>query len=126
MSEEEIKAIENLKHIVKHWKPNDEEDELANIEYNSIRIAVNLIEKQQKEIETLSIQNAMMSERHFRDSEKLRNSVSKDKIEEYLKHEIWLCEHDIDACCDDELDLKKRFIRRKKIFEEIQDKLLEV
>ena len=55
MSEEEKKAIENLKHIVKHWKPDNEEDELANIEYNSIKIAVNLIE----------------------------NSISKDKIREH-------------------------------------------
>ena len=31
MSEEEKKAIENLKHIVKHWKPDNEEDELEKL-----------------------------------------------------------------------------------------------
>lgn len=64
MTEEELKAIETLEHWVEYEKANKDKinkaDELIQVQ----ETILNLIEKQQKEIE---------------------NSVSKEKIEEYLK-----------------------------------------
>jgi hypothetical protein len=48
-----------------------------------------------------------------------------EKAVDYIQQEIWLCEHDIEACCDDEQAIKQYYIDRKEIFEEIQEKLLE-
>ena len=52
MSEEEKKTIENIEHIIKHWQPPKEE-ELANIEYKSIKKLYEMYKQQQKEIEKL-------------------------------------------------------------------------
>ena len=77
MSEEE--AIENLKHIVEHWKPDDINDELANIEYNSIKVAVELIDKLQKELKD-SI-NARFELQRRIDKTQKENEVLKEEIE---------------------------------------------
>lgn len=82
MSKEEIKEkIELLKEFLEYGMEYKDYFQLE----KAFEDILNLIEKQQKEIETLSTQNAMMSERHLRDSEKLRNSVSKDKIRKQIK-----------------------------------------
>ena len=60
MSREEQEAIKNLKHIKQHWKP-PKSDELATIEYESICICLNLIDKQQKEIKELQNINCRVS-----------------------------------------------------------------
>lgn len=52
MTKEQRKAIDNLEHIVKHWKP-PKKDILATIEYQSIKTALELIKEQQKEIHDL-------------------------------------------------------------------------
>ena len=77
MSEKE--AIENLKHIVEHWKPDDINDELANIEYNSIKVAVELIDKLQKELKD-SI-NARFELQRRIDKTQKENEVLKEEIE---------------------------------------------
>jgi hypothetical protein len=85
VSEEEKEAIKNLEHIVKHWKPDNENDELANIEYNSIKVAVNLIDKLQKENKELKEDNQKQWEERCRLTFKLDDYISKDKIREKIK-----------------------------------------
>lgn len=97
---EEIEALKNLKHIIKYWKPNDKNDELANIEYNSIKIAVSLIDKLQKENEELKeeiviykeTQNDLEHEilRYEEDEKHIReNFVSKDEFRKIIKKYIF-------------------------------------
>lgn len=97
MSEEELKAIEFLKENIKGF-----DDEFLNKTYSDAierqRTLLNLIEKQHRKIE---------------------------KAGDYIQREIWLCEHDIEACCDDEQDAKQYYKDRKEIFEEIKNKILE-
>ena len=78
MTEEENKAIYNLKHIKQHWEPT-EEDELGNIEYKSICIALDLIEKQQKEMEEQGLRLLELAHKLTFDY------ISKDKIREKIK-----------------------------------------
>ena len=52
MTKEHKKAIDNLETILKHWQP-PKKDILAQIEYESIKTALELIKEQQKEIEEL-------------------------------------------------------------------------
>ena len=59
MSEEEKKAIENLKEVVDLY--NDECLITTDYDFKSIEIILNLIEKQQKEIEELKNKNNLMN-----------------------------------------------------------------
>ena len=91
MSEEEKEALENLEHIVKYWKPDDINDELANIEYNSIKVTVELIDKLQKENEELKEENFdqvyMKAIADYK--EKIRTKIKEleDKCEDIKKKE---------------------------------------
>ena len=106
MEEKELKAIQDLENLV-------EINTSKIIEYQSTGMYYNKdVEKNTKDISTL-----------LNLFKKQLNKI--EKIEEYVQHEIWLCEHDIDACCDDEQEIKKYYIDRKRIFKEIQDKLSE-
>ena len=61
MSEEEKKAIENLKEVVDLY--NDECLITTDYDFKSIEILLNLIEKQEKEIEELKKKNQDVSDR---------------------------------------------------------------
>ena len=66
MNDEEKKAIVELNHfsnMTAYWK----QEEYTNSEIdNYIKIVLNLIEKQQKEIEELKIQNNKLAQCHFK------------------------------------------------------------
>jgi DNA-binding Lrp family transcriptional regulator len=64
---------------------------------DEVKILLNLIEKQYRKIE---------------------------KVGDYIQQEIWLCEHDIEACTGNDENARKIFVDRKEIYEKIQDKLL--
>lgn len=95
MSEEEKELVNNCK----LWVTEEDINYTRWFGLDDLSVLVNLIEKQQKEIE---------------------------KVGDYIQQEIWLCEHDIEACCDDEQDAKQYYKDRKEIFEEIKNKILEI
>lgn len=106
MSDEEKKAIEDLENLV-------EINTSKILEYQSTGMYYN--KDVEKNTNDIAILLKLFKKQH--------NKI--DKIEKYIQQEIWLCEHDIDACCDDEQEIKEYYIDRKKMFEEVQNKLLE-
>lgn len=91
MTEEEKKAIEDLKDILKYWQTivDIEDDVEREIEMNcyseempfeQLKIALNLIEKLQKENLLLSAKENMSAYFEFK-----RNYIPKDKIREKIK-----------------------------------------
>lgn len=81
LSEEEKKAIENLKEVVDLY--NDECLITTDYDFKSIEILLNLIEKQEKEIEYLKSQ--IPTDKIFYYSYK--DFISKGKIKELLEEE---------------------------------------
>lgn len=111
MSEEEKKAIENLKEVVDLY--NDECLITTDYDFKSIEILLNLIEKQQKEIEDLKKPKYIIN---FETNEitKLTNEfISKDKI----KAKIEEC-REILYSFEKELELKankNKFIHKESM-----------
>ena len=92
MSEEELKAIKHLK----NYKYDNEVRQ-------SIDIILNLIEKQQGEIEKLRIKNGKEFARGMETNEKLWQAKIEDKIET-IKNETWFIDGcDAQLACIDEL-----------------------
>ena len=85
MSEEEKEAILELKHfsnITAYWK----QKEYTNSQIDSyIKIVLNLIEKQQKEIEELKKDNKHQWKERCKLFFALENSISKGRIREKMK-----------------------------------------
>lgn len=85
MSEEENKAIENFNEIIKNL---DEDEQIEyEEEIQDYKTLLNLIEKQQKEIEELKKPKYLV---HFEDNkitkiELINDYISKDKIRELIK-----------------------------------------
>ena len=74
MNKEEKEAIENIEHIIEYWQPL-EEDELATIEYYSIKKLYEMYKKQQKEIEELKELNKKLT---LKDIDNLDKQIEKD------------------------------------------------
>ena len=86
---EEIKAIETLKNIVIQeydWWINKGDYAESNVKEanDAIKTILNLIEKQQKEIEELKEDNNHQWKERCKLFFKLENSISKDKIKEII------------------------------------------
>ena len=89
MSEKEKKTVEYLR---KGLESDNKRSDFYKIDATRMEITLNLIEKLQKEneeLKALDLSNskmiANMSTRHFHDREKIRNSISKQKIKEVIK-----------------------------------------
>ena len=111
MKDEELKAIKYFEDKIKYYKTKIEElkqqgktegigteIDTYKLKICNTQILLNLIAKQYKKIE---------------------------KIEEYIRQEIWLCEHDIEACTGNDEDTRRIFVIIKERYEEIQNKMLE-
>ena len=87
MSEEERKAIEDLKKGIEILNLIAEEKDEVDIK--TIDIVLNLIEKQQKEIERLKFSNYMVSKwNEYLDKECISKNKIREKIEKYEKDYI--------------------------------------
>lgn len=85
--EEEKKAIEHIKNI-KSWWWNNSPDRVYTINKNDIEkfdVIINLIEKQQKEIEELQKDKKVLIKNY---DKVLGTFICKDKIREFIKKEL--------------------------------------
>lgn len=103
MNEEELKAIETFKHWIEYEKVNKDKinkaDELIQVQ----EILLNLIEKQEKEIENLRIKNGKEFVRGMETNEKLWQAKINNKIET-IRNDTWFIDGcDAQLACIDEL-----------------------
>lgn len=104
MTEEELKAIEIFKHWIEYEKVNKDKinkaDELIQVQ----ETLLNLIEKQQKELEKLRIKNGKEFVRGMETNEKLWQAKIENKIET-IQNETWYVDGSAEArqACIDEL-----------------------
>ena len=108
MSEEELKAIDYIGNttfkFLEHPFCNINKVEMNLYDFKQIEILLNLIEKQQKEIEKLRIKNGKEFARGMETNEKSWQVKIKDKIET-IKNETWYVDGSAEArqACIDEL-----------------------
>ena len=118
MSEEEKKAIETIQDSFNHkWKINRRGNEEIKIErnsnyYNAIKTLLNLIEKQQKEIEKL-IEGKFREVANKNDYIK-NNYISKDKIKKILEFYAYASADNPDETIAFYLDIRRLLEEGKK------------
>lgn len=86
MSEEEKEAIDYLKNDVVYWLDKGKDFVVIDIgENEKLHNILNLIDKQQKEIEKLNFENHMVKKWN---KQLDQNYISKEKIKEFIKKDL--------------------------------------
>lgn len=94
LSEEEKKAINFIKEVIELWLDKDKSYVfMTDYEKENLKIILNLIDKQQKEIEDMREELQMYVDIG---NNNLHNYISKDKIRDYKKAVEWKRQQEIE------------------------------